>query len=52
MNYNPFNRSNTALSSQRLQLVNVDTEFKLSKLKEIATNDRELIDLQRKTIYL
>ncbi|CDW91147.1 UNKNOWN [Stylonychia lemnae] len=32
--------------------VNVDTEKKLRKLQELAQNDKEMIELQRKTVYI
>ena len=40
------------MTMQDIELIGQETDFKLSKLFEVSNTDKELIELQRKTIYL
>jgi hypothetical protein len=41
-----------AISQSQISLVDIDTDFKLCKMREVAQTDKELIEIQRKAIYL
>jgi len=41
-----------AISQSQVSLVDIDTDFKLCKMRDVAQNDKELIEIQRKAIYL
>ena len=42
----------TGEARQIVDQIGHETDYKLTKMRQVATSDRELIEMQRKTIYL